>query len=85
MPPHAVNETKQAIVAVMREMGHPVSAEELYVLWKGTKNQAVFDYHLSTLVKAGIAKLVIGPQLRFCLVHAGETEASELLSRARCL
>ncbi len=68
--PPIVNETKLQIISMMGVVGSPVSAEELWALWGGRKPQAVFDYHLCTLVKAGAARLVSGPELRFA--PAGE-------------
>ena len=65
--PHAVNETKLAILAVMRELDRPVTAEELHAVWGGNKRLSVFEYHLSTLVMLGIAELIIGSELRFSL------------------
>jgi hypothetical protein len=63
--PPIANETKLQIISVMGVVGEPISAEELWGLWGGRKPQAVFDYHLCTLVKAGVARLVSGPELRF--------------------
>lgn len=65
--PSVVNETKVGIVAVMQELGRPTTSHELYAIWGRSKPEAVFDYHLSTLVRAGFAEIIIGPELRFRL------------------
>ena len=64
--PHIVNQTKLAIVAVMLELDRPVSSIELQVIWAEPKELSIFDYHLSTLVSAGVAEIVVDrPELRF--------------------
>jgi hypothetical protein len=65
--PPIVNETKLHIMSVMGELGRPVVAAELFALWSGTKTLSVFDYHLCTLVKAGVVEVVSGPELHFHL------------------
>ncbi len=65
--PGIINETKAAIVAVMQELDRPSTSHELYTIWGGRKHPSVFDYHLSTLVRAGFAEIIVGPELRFCL------------------
>jgi hypothetical protein len=66
--PVAVNETKVAIVAVMGELGRPVSSTELQGVWAELKSLSIFEYHLATLVSARVAEMVIdGPEMRFCL------------------
>lgn len=63
-----VSETKLLIIAVMGELGRPMSAPELYKIWDGAKPLQVFKYHLCTLVEAKVVELVIGPELQFQLV-----------------
>lgn len=63
-----VNETRALIVAVIGQFGRSMSSAELCAIWDGTKPLQVIEYHLSTLVKAGVAEVVYGPELRFCLV-----------------
>jgi hypothetical protein len=79
--PPIVNETKLRIIAEMGKRGQPVSAAELYALWDGSKKLSVFDFHLSTLVRAGIAELVSGPELRFRLAEEINVEGHELMFR----
>ena len=65
---HIVNETKQGIVTAMRALGRPTTPEELRVIWGKRKPLAVFDYPLSTLVRSGVAELLMEePQLHFRL------------------
>jgi hypothetical protein len=67
--PHIVNETKLSIVTVMRALERATTPEELRMIWGRCRPLSVFDYHLCTLVRAGVAELVIdGPKLRFRLV-----------------
>jgi hypothetical protein len=65
--PVVVNETKLAIVAVMQEIDRPVSSVELQNIWVEPKALEIFEYHLSTLVKAKVAEVVYGPELHFRL------------------
>jgi len=62
-----VSETKQAIVAVMREVDRPVTSSELQAIWAEPKALEIFEYHLCTLVKAKVAEVVYGPELHFRL------------------
>ncbi|MDX6602875.1 MAG: hypothetical protein QOF13_2077 [Solirubrobacterales bacterium] len=64
-----VSETKLAIVAVMQELDRPVSSIELQMIWAEPKALEIFEYHLSTLVKAKVAEVVFGPELHFRLVR----------------
>ena len=67
--PPIVNETKLGILTVMRALRRPMTAEELRMIVGRRKCLAVFDYHLSTLARAGVAEfLTDGPRLRFRLV-----------------
>jgi hypothetical protein len=77
-----VSETKVLIVAVMGEFGRPVTSAELYAIWDGTKPLQTIEYHLSTLVKADVAEVVLGPELHFQLVPVSRDTAS--LSEGRC-
>jgi hypothetical protein len=70
--PHIVTETKLGIVSEMQRLDRPIFAQELYEIWGGRKPQATFDYHLSTLVQAGVAEVLIGPELSFRLRAAPE-------------
>jgi hypothetical protein len=80
--PLAVNETKLAIVAVMQELDRPVSSIELQMIWAEHKDLKIFEYHLCTLVKAKVAEVVYGPELRFGLVR--ETQGDDPSVRERC-
>jgi hypothetical protein len=84
--PHVVNETRRGIVRVMRALGRPTTPEELRAIWGKRKPLGVFDYHLSTLVRAGVAELLIdGPQLRFRLADgAAFRPTSSHVYRERC-
>jgi hypothetical protein len=63
-----VNQTKLAIVAVMQQLGSPVSSIELQKIWAEHKALGIFECHLSTLVRAKVAEVVYGPELHFRLV-----------------
>jgi hypothetical protein len=76
--PSVVNETKVGIVAVMQELGRATSAPELHAIWGKSKPLSVFDYHLSTLVRAGFAEIVMGPELHFRLA-AGVAVSPDVL------
>ena len=65
--PTVVQETKLGIAALMRELARPVTAGELRLLLGKAKRLCALEYHLCTLVKAGIAKVISGPELRFVL------------------
>ena len=67
--PVVVNQTKQAIVAVMQQLDCPVSSIELQKIWAEHKALEIFEYHLSTLVKAKVVEVVYGPELHFRLVR----------------
>jgi hypothetical protein len=67
--PVVVNQTKLAIVAVMQQLGCPVSSTDLQKIWAEHKALEIFEYHLSTLVKARVVEIVFGrPELHFRLV-----------------
>jgi hypothetical protein len=68
--PVLVNQTKVAIIAVMQELERPVSSAELQAIWAEHKDLRIFEYHLSTLVKAKVAEVVYGPELHFQLIDA---------------
>jgi hypothetical protein len=70
--PTVVHETKLGIVGLMRELSRPVTAGELFSLLGRVKRLCALDYHLCTLVKAGVASLIGGPELRFSLAVPGE-------------
>ena len=70
-----INETKLAVLSVMDAFGRPVTAEELYRVWGEAKSPAIFDYHLSTLVRMGVVEIVMGPELRFGLVDAVDADS----------
>ena len=75
-----INPTKKVILAVMHELDRPVSSGALQAIWDGTKPLAVFEYHLSTLVMAGVAELVVTKEeLLFRLAPlSGERRDQEL-------
>jgi hypothetical protein len=60
------------MIAVMGEFGRPMTSGELYAIWDGTKPLQTIEYHLSTLVKAKVVELVIGPESQFQLVPLRE-------------
>ena len=66
--PIVVNQTKRAIIAVMQQLGRPVTSTELQKIWAEHKPLEVFEYHLSTLVMARVAEVAYGPELHFRLV-----------------
>jgi hypothetical protein len=63
--PLIVNQTKLAIVAVMQELDRPVSSSEIQEIWAERKDLKIFEYHLSTLVKAKVVEVAYGPELHF--------------------
>jgi len=67
--PVSVNQTKLAIVAVMQELDRPITSIELQMIWAEHKALEIFEYHLSTLVKAKVVEIAYGPELHFCLVR----------------
>ncbi len=67
--PIVVNQTKRAIVAVMQQLGSPVSSAELQRIWAEPKALEIFEYHLCTLVKAKVVEVAYGPELHFRLVR----------------
>lgn len=66
--PVIVNQTKLAIVAVMQQLGCPVLSIDLQKIWAEHKDLKIFEYHLSTLVKAKVVEVAYGPELHFHLV-----------------
>jgi len=58
--PVVVNQTKLAIVAVMQQLDSPVTSIELQKIWAEHKALEIFEYHLSTLVKARVVEMVFG-------------------------
>lgn len=68
--PRIVNETKMGIVGVIQVLGRVTTSHELWLIWGGSKSQAAFDYHLSTLVRAGVLELLTdGRELGLRLVE----------------
>jgi hypothetical protein len=54
---------------VMQELDRPLSSVVLQMIWAEHKPIEIFEYHLSTLAKAGIVEFVFGrPELHFCLL-----------------
>jgi hypothetical protein len=66
--PVVVNQTKLAIIAVMQQLGSPVTSIELQKIWAEHKALEIFEYHLSTLVKAKVVEVAYGPELHFRLL-----------------
>jgi predicted HTH transcriptional regulator len=66
-----VHEAKTAIVAEMRALDRPVTSQELHARLDRAWSLEAIEYHLSTLVKAGVAEIVFGPELRFRLTEGG--------------
>jgi len=64
-PPIVVSQTKRAIIAVMQQLGRPVTSTELQKIWAEDKALEIFEYHLCTLVKAGVVEIVLGQTIRF--------------------
>jgi hypothetical protein len=52
-------------LSVLDIFGRPATAQELRGVWGESKNPAIIDYHLCTLVELKVLELVIGPELRF--------------------
>jgi hypothetical protein len=67
-----VNETKEAIVAVMYAFGRPVTEQELQKVWGTCKRPEILAYHLRTLLEMRVVELVHGPELHYGLVGVGE-------------
>jgi hypothetical protein len=70
------------MIAVMSEFDRPMTSAELYGVFDGERSLKAIEYHLSTLVKARVAEVVLGPELHFRLVPAGR--GPESLIRERC-
>jgi hypothetical protein len=64
-----VNQTKLAIVAVMQQLDCPVTSIDLQKIWAEHKALEIFEYHLSTLVKAKVVEVAYGPELHFRLMR----------------
>lgn len=67
--PIVVNQTKRAIIAVMQQLDSPVTSIQLQKIWAEHKALEIFEYHLSTLVKAKVVEVAYGPELHFRLVR----------------
>lgn len=80
--PIVVNQTKRAIIAVMQQLDSPVTSTELQKIWAEHKALEIFEYHLSTLVKARVVEVVYGPELHFRLT--AKSKGPESLVRERC-
>lgn len=84
--PTVVHETKRGVVALMRELARPVTAGELYSLLGKARRLRVLDYHLCTLTRAGVARVVSGPELRFVLTaQRGLTASRGAVSKLGCV
>lgn len=66
-----IHEAKKAIVAEMRELDRPVTANELYARLDRAWSLKAIKYHLSALVKTRVVEIVFGPELRFSLTESG--------------
>ena len=75
-----IHEAKTAIVAEMRELDRPVTSKELYARLDRVWLLKAIEYHLSTLVKAGVIEIVFGPELHFSLTKGGARGST----RERC-
>ena len=76
-----ISKTKLAIVAVMHELGHPVTSRELQMIWVESRALSIFEYHLDTLVKLRVAELVAdSDELRFRLSGSNQQGVEELLA-----
>jgi hypothetical protein len=66
-----VNENKLAIAAELWRTGHPMSSSEVREVLGEIMPLAAVEYHLSTLVMAGVAKPLFGPEIYFQSVPHG--------------
>jgi hypothetical protein len=86
-PAYIVNEAKLQVIAAMGKLDRPVSAEELLSFWRGkkrwcgSKKRSILDYHLSTLLRTGVAELVSGREPRFRLTEAIDVAGEVLMFR----
>jgi hypothetical protein len=67
-----IHEAKKAIVAEMRELDRPVTANELYARLDRAWSLKAIKYHLSALVKTRVVEIVLGPELHFSLTESGK-------------
>lgn len=74
--PH-IQETKAAIVALMRDLDRPVTSNELYAGLDRAWSLKAIEYHLSTLVKAKVIEIVFGPELHFRLTEGTKGSTGE--------
>ncbi len=66
-----VNENKLAIAAELWRTGHPMPSSEVREVLGETMPLAAVEYHLSTLVMAGVVKPLFGPEIYFQSVSQG--------------
>jgi hypothetical protein len=66
-----VSETKLAIAAEMERAGRRVTSEEMREALEAALPLAAIEYHLSTLVVAGVAKAIFGPEVEFQHISQG--------------
>jgi hypothetical protein len=74
------HEAKKAIVAEMRKLNRPVTSKELYAKLDRAWSLKAIEYHLDTLVKAGIMEVVFRRELHFRLTRTGTNG----FTRERC-
>jgi hypothetical protein len=66
-----VSERKLAIADAMERAGHPVTSEEMQEALENSMPLAAIEYHLSTLVSAGAARVLFGSEVYFQSVSQG--------------
>jgi len=65
------NENKLVIASELRRTGHPMTSSEIREVLDEAVPLVAIEYHLSTLVKAGIAKPLFGAEIYFQAVSQG--------------
>lgn len=66
-----VNENKLSIATKLRRTGHPMTSGEIRDVLEEEMPLAAVEYHLSTLVKVGVAQPLFGPEIYFQHVSQG--------------
>jgi hypothetical protein len=66
-----VNENKLVIASELRRTDHPMTSSEIRDVLGEIMPLAAVEYHLSTLVEAGGAKPLFGPEIYFQAVSQG--------------
>lgn len=74
--PILASQAKAAIVAEMEGLDRPVTSTELYARLNRAWSLKAIEYHLSTLVKTKVVRIVFGPELHFRLTERGTKGSS---------